>query len=126
MDLKETSILVVEDIKIVQKATVMALEILNWKVDTVDNGMDALEKTKRKKYDIILMDIGLPDMDGYTVTETIRSTECKIADKKTKIIALTAHIEERSKQKAIESGMDDFISKPLTLEKAKKFLDNYS
>jgi CheY-like chemotaxis protein len=114
------NILVVEDIRMVQKTTVMTLRLLNCNVDTADNGFQALSMVKKNKYDLIFMDIGLPDIDGYTVTETIRNRGSEA--EQPIIIALTAHMENDSKKKAADSGMNGFISKPLTTEEAEESL----
>lgn len=71
------------------------------------------------------MDLGLPDTDGYTVTETIREME-EQTNRHTPIVALTAHTDETFKKNAFESGMDDFLTKPITIEKAKQVIDKYT
>ena len=94
---------------------IVALEFLSkWKVelDIAENGVNALEKFKTKKYDIILMDLQMPEMDGYETTRRIRMLE-KSLHKKTPIIALTASAISEIRNRIMEAGMDDYISKPV-------------
>lgn len=125
MNYHNLKILVVEDTKLAQKTAVMALTSFKCKViDIASCGKEAIAKLKINSYDIIFMDIGLPDTDGYTVTETIRNLE--ELPHQPIIVALTAHIKDESKQKSQDAGMNDFMSKPITAEKAglvlKKFI----
>lgn len=124
MDQRKLNILVVEDTKLAQKTAVMVLTTLGHDVDTADNGVESISKFKEKKYDIIFMDIGLPDIDGYTATETIRDIENKHIQPI--IVALTAHIEDECKQKSWDAGMNDFVSKPLTTDKAEKIISKFN
>jgi len=116
--------LLVEDNKLAQKMAVIALKPLSCEIHTADTGAEAIAQFKAHSYDLIFMDLGLPDMDGYTVTETIRRLEEKRRIH-TPIVALTAHTEDEFRESAKKSGMDDFLSKPLTTDKAKAMLDEY-
>ncbi len=117
-------ILLVEDHKLAQKMTAMVINPLGYNIDAADTGAEAITQFKQHRYDFIFMDLGLPDMDGYTVTETIRELEEK-NQVHTPIVALTAHVDNDFRQNAIKSGMDDFLSKPLTTDKAKAMIDKY-
>lgn len=113
---KANRILLVEDHNLVGKASKRLIEnskTLNANVDVVETGAKALSSLEKDKYDLILMDIGLPDMTGYEVTQKIRAhkDEC-IAN--IPIVALTAHEEEEAYERCIAVGMDDFLKKPLT------------
>lgn len=107
-------ILLVEDVKIQQKLAIMTLQAFQCEIDAADTGIHAIELINKKNYDLILMDLGLADIDGLTLTETIRKMEGKI--KHTPIIALTAHADSSLKASCLKIGMDDFIVKPLTIE----------
>lgn len=87
----------------------------NMQVEVSVNGEEAVEKHNNKDFDIILMDIQMPKMNGYQATAKIREKE-KNKEKKTKIIALTAYAMEEDKDKCIAAGMDDYISKPFKAE----------
>jgi two-component system, OmpR family, aerobic respiration control sensor histidine kinase ArcB len=123
MSKKTAKVLLVEDIKIAQKVTSFTLESLNCDVDIAENGSKALELAETNHYDIILMDLGLPDVDGMTVTETIR--KMPHYDQNTPIVALTAHADEDYRKNCLEIGMSGYMIKPLTTESAKDLLDNY-
>jgi len=111
---KNLKILLVEDNFINRKLIVSILEKINVKVDTAENGFQAVEKFKNNKYNLILMDLQMPDMDGFEVTKIIRNTNTENC-KTIPIIALTAHILKEYKDKAFETGMNDFISKPVKI-----------
>jgi two-component system aerobic respiration control sensor histidine kinase ArcB len=117
-------ILLVEDVKMAQKIAIMVLESLNCEVDIADDGNTALKKASCNHFDLIFMDLGLPDMDGLTVTEMIRKME---QDKKnpTIIIALTAHNDDKIRELATSVGMNDFLLKPLTTEAAEEIFNKY-
>ena len=125
MDVLKKSILLVEDSKLAQKMAVMVLKPFGCEIYTADTGAEAIIQFKARIYDLILMDLGLPDIDGYTVTETIRELKEK-RHTHTPIVALTANAENEFRENAKKAGMDDFISKPLTVEKAEDLLAKYS
>src|ERR1700693_59855 len=110
-------VLLVEDNQIISRISKDLLESLNCTVDIAPDGKTALELVDEFYYDLILMDIGLPDIDGYKVTQDIRT--CDIT---TPIIAITAHTEDEERQKCIEVGMNEMITKPLTQEIAKSII----
>ena len=108
-DLKGIKILLAEDNELNQ---IIALTYLNrWGIitDTVINGIEAVEKTKVNDYDVILMDIQMPDMNGIEATKIIRNQ----LHKKTPIIALTAHALNNEKEEYMNQGLSDYITKPI-------------
>ena len=105
-----SKVLLVEDDKLVQKVSSAILLELGCKVECVGSGKAALEKTAQNEYDLIFMDIGLPDLDGLEVTKLIRNAEQ--TDTRTPIFALTAHASEQDQQVCLAAGMDGFIVKP--------------
>ena len=121
MDGSKKCILIVEDSKLAQTMAAMTLKSLGCEIHTADTGAEAITQFKARNYDLIFMDLGLPDMDGYTVTETMRELEEK-HHTHTPIVALTAHTEDEFKKNAKKCGMDDFLAKPLTKEKAEEML----
>ena len=106
-DLNGISVLLVEDVEFNIFVAEMMLNNWNAKVDKAENGMVAIEKVKTTKYDLILMDIQMPVMDGYTATEEIRKF-----NKTVPIIALTASLSIDIQEKANQVGMNGFITKP--------------
>lgn len=106
-------VLVVEDNSIAQTVARSILSKLNCNADIAETGKKAVELWKSHHYDLIFMDIGLPDMDGYDVTHLIRVHE--LAKKiHTPIIALTAHAGDENKKRCIDAGMNAVLTKPLT------------
>ena len=106
-------ILVAEDNQINQKLIRNVFEILGYKTDIAANGLEALEALKRKNYDLIFMDIQMPEMNGYEATSIIIQRR---KEDRPIIIAMTANAMQGDKEKCLESGMDDYISKPMKVD----------
>lgn len=90
----------------------LLLRTLSLKLDEAVNGQEALDLFTTRSYDLVLMDIQMPIMDGYTATRMIRKYEERSNLRKTTIIALTAHAYESDIQRCLEAGCDDHIAKP--------------
>ncbi len=106
-------ILLAEDNKINQKVAMLNLNNLGHKVVIANNGIEALEKFENDNFDIIFMDVQMPEMDGVEACKKIREMENKSGSiKKIPIIAMTANTSEDERKKYLEAGMDDYISKP--------------
>ncbi|NEW81808.1 MAG: response regulator [Mariniphaga sp.] len=103
-------ILIAEDNQINQKLIRNVFEILGYKTDIVANGLEALEALKRKNYNLIFMDIQMPEMNGYEATSIIVQRR---KEDRPIIIAMTANAMQGDKEKCLESGMDDYVSKPM-------------
>jgi CheY-like chemotaxis protein len=123
-ELSEINILLVEDNLINQKITFLTLKPLVKNIDTATNGREALDKIARADYDLILMDIQMPVMNGMVAAEKIRDLE-KSTNSHIPIIAITANAMLGDKEKCLSAGMDDYISKPFQpaalIEKIRKF-----
>jgi two-component system aerobic respiration control sensor histidine kinase ArcB len=119
---KSLKVLLVEDDNLAQMVVGdMLKDKFRVKLDTVSTGNQALKLVASKKFDLIFMDVGLPDMDGRTVTKQIR--ESKNKNVSTPIVALTAHNSIETGKQAIAAGMNDFLVKPLSSDKTQKILD---
>jgi len=105
-------ILLAEDNPINQKLAVAFLQKAGYSVDVVDNGQQAFEKTVSGGYNAVLMDVQMPDVDGYEATHQIRNWE-KTNHQHIPIIAMTAHAMKGDREKCIEGGMDDYVTKPI-------------
>ncbi len=105
---KKYRILVAEDNKLNQKLAIAYLQDFGLQVDLADNGRSALEKLSKKSYDLLLLDIQMPLLDGYTTAQMIRQ-ELRLD---LPIVAMTAHVMEGEKEKCLRMGMNDYISKP--------------
>lgn len=123
--LKEFRILMVEDNLINQKISKVILEKSGCKLDVANNGKEGLEKYKENPYDLILMDIQMPVMDGLEATRKIRQFEKKQGERHAFIVALTANAMESDREKAKESGMNGFIAKPFNPKELLKILHDF-
>jgi PAS domain S-box-containing protein len=113
-------ILVAEDNVVNQKVTSRQLQKLGYGCDIVSNGLEVIAATGKNRYDIILMDCQMPDMDGYEATRLLRQNE---RTKDIRIIALTANAMQGDREKCLTAGMDDYISKPVKIETLKEALE---
>jgi CheY-like chemotaxis protein len=94
---------------------------LGYRVHTAENGVEATRKARTRRYDVILMDCQMPEMDGYDATRAIRDMEVALA--RTPIIAVTANAMSADRERCLSAGMDDFLAKPLTLGALQQALD---
>ncbi|XOV77876.1 MAG: ATP-binding protein [Aestuariibacter sp.] len=126
--LSKLKVLLVEDNPINQQIAQNMLETFNCKVDTADNGLRAMAKLKSAKrpYDVVLMDCQMPEMDGYETTQRIRAGEAGAALRDMVIIALTANAMKGDKEKCLDIGMTDYLSKPISLEILRQTIEKYS
>ncbi|KAK4105279.1 hypothetical protein N658DRAFT_113998 [Parathielavia hyrcaniae] len=106
-------ILLAEDNTVNQRLAVKILEKYHHVVTVVGNGEEAVEAVKRKKFDVILMDVQMPIMGGFEATGKIREYERSLGSQRTPIIALTAHAMMGDREKCIQAQMDEYLSKPL-------------
>ena len=118
----EHKILLAEDNKINQKVAVRILNDAGFSCDTVFNGLEALKAVQEKDYSLVLMDVQMPEMDGFTATTEIRKLGGKIGS--IPIVAITAHALMGDKEKCLSIGMDDYITKPIVAENLMKSIDN--
>jgi CheY-like chemotaxis protein len=123
MDKSNIKLLLVEDNMLAQMAQKMSLEQAGCQVDIAATGEQAIQLSMENHYNLILMDIGLGDEDGFTVTREIKNKSVK--NKDTLVVALTAHSIEDYGKKAEECGMQGFLTKPLTPETIKELLTNF-
>ncbi len=108
-------ILVVEDNRVNQLVASRTLEQMGHRVEIAANGKIALEILGRNIYDLILMDIQMPGLDGYQTTAAIRELELE-QNRRTPIIAMTAHAMKGDRERCLAAGMDDYLAKPLCRE----------
>jgi CheY-like chemotaxis protein len=114
-------VLLVEDNKISQRVGIKTMNKWGVIVDIAENGKQAVEKATANNYDVILMDIQMPVMDGFEATKKIRSSFVR-AVSKVPIIAMTASVILLDKEKSLELGMDNYLSKPFKPEELYKIL----
>ncbi len=116
-------ILLAEDNSSSQKVTLQMLVRLGYRADCAANGIEVLQSLERQRYDIILMDVRMPEMDGFEATRIIR--EKVPVEDQPKIIAITAYAMAGDREKCIDAGMDDYISKPVQINDLSKMLEKY-
>ncbi|MEO0288443.1 MAG: response regulator [candidate division WOR-3 bacterium] len=135
---KDIKILVAEDNPVNQKVAKNMLNKLGYDVDIAENGEKVLEMMREKTYDLILMDVQMPIMDGLTTTRIIREIEDDIKNNRNlshnlivkkipiPIIALTANAMKEDKDICLANGMNDYIAKPLNLKELKEIVEKYT
>jgi PAS domain S-box-containing protein len=109
---KHLKLLLAEDNLVNQRVALLMLRKLGLKADVAANGREVLQALERKMYDIILMDVQMPEMDGFEASKAIRE---RWKDGLPHIIAVTAHALEGDRKRCIEAGMNDYISKPVRM-----------
>ena len=108
-------ILLVEDNLMNQKVVMFNLKKLNLEIAPAVTGSEAIELFKNNQFSLVLMDIMLPEMDGYQITQAIREMEKQNnIENPVPIIALTANTYDNDKEKCFNAGMNDYLSKPFT------------
>ena len=113
-------ILLAEDNQVNQKVALSMLKRFDYKADVAGNGLAVLSSLERKDYDVILMDIQMPDMDGLEATRSIREQKMK---KQPYIIAMTAYALDGDREEFLKAGMDDYLSKPIRIDELKAALE---
>lgn len=121
---KPRRVLLAEDNVVNQTIGRRLLEKFGCSVDVAANGKRAVEMAAGSAYDIIFMDCGMPEMDGFTATQEIRATE--IHARRIPIIALTAHVMAGTREECLAAGMDDYIAKPVSLDAIKNTLAKWA
>ncbi|MBV9406208.1 MAG: response regulator [Acidobacteriaceae bacterium] len=118
-------VLLVEDNAVNRKLAIRMLEKQGHSVATADNGRKALELLEELdwQFDLILMDVQMPEMDGYQTTAVIRNRE-QTRRSHVPIIAMTAHALDRDRERCLEAGMDAYLSKPIQMEKLFELIDD--
>ena len=117
-------ILLVEDTPINLKLVRHQVQLLGHKSEAAENGQEALDKLAQNDYDIVLMDCQMPIMDGYTATRALREREG--TDRHTVIVGMTAYAMQGDREKCIEAGMDDYLSKPVMVKNLAPVLQRWA
>ncbi len=120
---KSLNVLLVDDNAINRKVAMFSLQKLGHRTESAENGQEALDKFKSGEFDVVLMDIQMPVMDGYDATREIRDYEASQGvEKPVRIIAMTANAEKGEMDKCVEIGMNDYLGKPFNLQSLEKVL----
>ena len=119
-------ILLAEDNPVNQKVAKRVLNHLGYQADIVNNGVEAVKAIASTAYDLILMDIQMPEMDGLEATKYIRKQESELQLPPIVIIAMTANATDDDQNLCRDAGMNDYISKPIKIDKLKTLLQHYA
>jgi len=118
-------ILVAEDNVINQKVALAMLEKLGCRADAVANGLEAVRTLESVPYDLVLMDCQMPEMNGYEATHEIRDPGSAVLDHRIPVIAMTASVLESDRERCMEAGMDDYVTKPVKLQRLVEVMDEW-
>jgi signal transduction histidine kinase/CheY-like chemotaxis protein/HPt (histidine-containing phosphotransfer) domain-containing protein len=110
---RKIRVLVAEDNAVNQKVALRMLDKLGYSADAVANGLEAIAALKTIQYDLVLMDVQMPDMDGFEATSAIRDPRTGLSRPNVPVIAVTAHAMKGDRDRCLQAGMDDYITKPV-------------
>jgi two-component system, sensor histidine kinase and response regulator len=122
---KRIRILLAEDNVVNQQVALRILEKLGYRAEAVANGAEAVNALAMIPYDLVFMDVQMPVMNGFDATRTIRDPGSGVLNPRIPIVAMTAHAMEGDRERCIQSGMDDFISKPVSARGIDEVLEKY-
>jgi two-component system, sensor histidine kinase and response regulator len=117
-------VLVAEDTPTIQTVLRYYLERAGLTVEVAENGRAAVERALASEFDVILMDMQMPEMDGFEATGEIRKREVRTG-LHVPIVALTAHAMKGDRERCLEAGMDGYLSKPIRAQELYELLENY-
>jgi CheY-like chemotaxis protein len=115
-------LLLAEDNLVNQRVALLMLSKLGYRADVAANGREVVEAADRQPYDVILMDVQMPEVDGLEATRQLHQKWPNRADRPW-VIAITANAMQGDRERCLEAGMDDYISKPIKLEELATALD---
>ena len=118
---RDLSILLAEDNAVNQKVALLMLKRLGYRADVAANGLEVLQALEKQPYDVILMDIQMPEMDGLQAARIIRQMPL---DKRPQILAMTAYVLQGDKERCLAAGMDGYLGKPVQIEELSRALEN--
>jgi PAS domain S-box-containing protein len=121
---RRTRILMAEDSSLIRRVARFQLQELDYSVDIVENGAEAVAAASTGNYELVLMDMRMPEMDGLDATRAIRSAE-RESGRHIIVVALTANVLEGDREACTAAGMDDFLAKPLQLEALRAVLEHW-
>jgi two-component system sensor histidine kinase/response regulator len=114
-NVRRLQILLAEDGAVNQEVAVGLLKLRGHRVEVAENGRDAVAAIERQPFDVVLMDLEMPEMDGLEAAAAIRAKE-RVSGGHVPIVAMTAHAVKGFRERCLEAGMDDYITKPINPE----------
>jgi len=115
-------ILLAEDNVVNQKLALRILQQMGYRADLASNGIEAIESVERQSYDVVLMDVQMPEMDGLEASRQI--TARWSADQRPRIVAMTANAMQGDREMCLAAGMDDYLTKPIRVDQLVETLNN--
>jgi CheY-like chemotaxis protein len=115
-------VLLADDNAVNQKVGSMLLQRLGYKPDVAGNGLEVLQALEAKSYDLIFLDVQMPEMDGYETASRIRALWEGRDTERPCLVAMTGNAMQGDREKCLEAGMDDYISKPVRIDELKAML----
>jgi CheY-like chemotaxis protein len=125
MQRNKVRVLLAEDNIVNQRVAAAMLKKMELKVEAAANGAEVMEALRNIPFDLILMDVQMPVMDGLEATREIRNPESDVLDHDIPIIAMTAHALEGDKERCLKAGMNDYISKPVSLQNLAQVMEKW-
>ena len=122
---RKARILLAEDNITNQRVAVGILKTMGLRANVVANGAEAVKALEALPYDLVLMDVQMPEMDGFEATRAIRNLQSAIPNRRIPIIAMTAHAMQSDRERCLEAGMDDYIAKPVSPQALAEMLDKW-
>ena len=117
-------ILLAEDNVVNQKLALRLLTQMGYRADVASNGLEAVESVQRQAYDVVLMDVQMPELDGLDATRRI--CELAPAGERPRIVAMTANAMQGDREMCLAAGMDDYLTKPIRVERLVEALEQVS
>jgi signal transduction histidine kinase/CheY-like chemotaxis protein len=121
----DARILLAEDNPVNRLVALRLLEKLGCRADAVNDGVQALQALEEKVYDLVLLDIQMPEMDGFSVVEELRAGRRATLNRRTPVIAITAHAMKGDQQRCLDAGMNDYLAKPIHVAQLADRLDRW-
>ena len=118
-------LLVVEDNPVNQAVARGILKALGYAIDVANNGREAINSLKKRDYNLVFMDLQMPEMDGFEATRNIRNPGTGVLNPEVPIVAMTAHARESDRQSCLAAGMDDYLAKPFRPEQVAAMLEKF-
>ena len=122
---RSARILIVEDNETNQQVALGVLQLLGFSADVAPNGNEALKALAARDYDLVLMDVHMPKMDGYEATRVIRNPQSVVKNHQIPIIAMTANALAGDREKCLKAGMNDYLAKPIEVKRVKNSLGKW-
>jgi PAS domain S-box-containing protein len=123
---RRVRVLLAEDNKVNQKVALAMLQKLGYHAEVAENGLEAVSALETHFYDLVLMDVQMPIMDGFEAVAHIRDQQSPVTDHDVPIIALTAHAMAGDRERCISAGMDDYLTKPLNIDELRRAIEQWT